>query len=73
MVTTTKELTDSEKLLVKFNQWADELIADYEETPILFRESARTFNRGRIDALQSAKENLERKYQEIQDEGKQAT
>ena len=75
MVTTApaKELTDSERLLTKFNQWVDERIADYEEIPAFYRGSARAFNSGRVDALMSAKLNLKRLYQEILNEGEQAT
>jgi len=64
---TTKELTDSEKLLVKFNQWADELIADFESFAFL-THGHKMFLKGKIDALLFAKGNLKRLYQEIQDE-----
>ena len=57
------------KLVGKFNEWADEIILGLEYMPPL-SDSHRTSLLARIDMLRSAKINLERLEKEIEFTGK---
>ena len=62
--TKTKPKTDVEILVAKFEEWADERIADYKAAPAL-SDTSRNLNGARITTLQFAKGNLKRLAQEV--------
>ena len=63
MVTATKPKTDIEKLVEKFETWADARIVDYSIPPA--SDSHRRSLLARIDTLEFAKKNIKRLAEEI--------
>ena len=66
MKTPLKTKTDVEKLVEKFNQWADDRIFDMQI--LLPADDHRQVIIGRVDAINWAKTNLERLAREILDD-----